>query len=405
MTLEARRTDVLADADVERFDRDGFFVIDDPCDPALIDAVVADFEVIFHDKWHPGPDAHRNGVFYTRHEWWPEDGYHWHRVQNAWKINDAVRAIALAPRVLQIVEQLFGRKVKPFQTLNFPVGTEQAAHADSFPFQSDPPGYMCGVWVALEDMDMENGPLVYYPGSHKLPMPSWGEIAQVTGHVVKQEDYEDSEEFQAERRKQYAAYCQQLIKEHDLQPEYGTISKGQALLWAPNLMHGGSPQTDRSRTRRSQVTHYFFEGCRVYTPMHVEGDHIYWDYPQWIRDPVPEYNAETLKEAVSENVPSGANVLIASNGDEALLDVDDRNASHFPRYEDGRFYDQELTDGEWVEMLRQERDRGAGYVVFPWPMLWLLKWKLPALQDELEYENEGVLRDGSIAAIYRLRDN
>ena len=32
-----------------------------------------------------------------------------------------------------------------------------------------PEGFMCGVWVALEDMDMENGPLVYYPGSHKLP--------------------------------------------------------------------------------------------------------------------------------------------------------------------------------------------------------------------------------------------
>ena len=23
---------------------------------------------------------------------------------------------------------------------------------------------MAGVWVALEDMDMDNGPLVYYPG-------------------------------------------------------------------------------------------------------------------------------------------------------------------------------------------------------------------------------------------------
>ena len=32
-----------------------------------------------------------------------------------------------------------------------------------------PEGFMCGVWVALEDMDMDNGPLVYYPGSHQLP--------------------------------------------------------------------------------------------------------------------------------------------------------------------------------------------------------------------------------------------
>ena len=36
-------------------------------------------------------------------------------------------------------------------------------------FNTEPPGLMCGVWVALEDIDMDCGPLVYYPGSHRLP--------------------------------------------------------------------------------------------------------------------------------------------------------------------------------------------------------------------------------------------
>ena len=26
---------------------------------------------------------------------------------------------------------------------------------------------MCGVWIAFEDMDMGNGPLVYYPGANQ----------------------------------------------------------------------------------------------------------------------------------------------------------------------------------------------------------------------------------------------
>ena len=75
------------------------------------------------------------------------------RVFNGWKISRAVRAIALAPRILRVLRQLYGRKPLPFQTLNFPIGTEQKVHSDVIHFASDPPTYMCGVWVALEDID------------------------------------------------------------------------------------------------------------------------------------------------------------------------------------------------------------------------------------------------------------
>ena len=42
--------------------------------------------------------------------------------------------------------------------------------------------------------------------------------------------------------------------------------KGQALIWAANLLHGGSPQINPKLTRWSQVTHYYFENCVYYTP-------------------------------------------------------------------------------------------------------------------------------------------
>ena len=35
-------------------------------------------------------------------------------------------------------------------------------------------------------------------------------------------------------------------------------------------MHGGSRQIDRSRTRWSQVTHYYFEDCAYYTPLYSD---------------------------------------------------------------------------------------------------------------------------------------
>ena len=56
----------------------------------------------------------------------------------------------------------------------------------------------------------------------------------------------------------------------------------EAIVWAANLLHGGAHQNDRDRTRFSQVTHYFFEGCRYYTPMASEGDNIRWRDPNWI---------------------------------------------------------------------------------------------------------------------------
>jgi hypothetical protein len=53
-------------------------------------------------------------------------------------------------------------------------------------------------------------------------------------------------------------------------------------VWAENLLHGGAEQRDRERTRHSQVTHVFFEGCKYYTPMLSEGEEIRWRNPAWI---------------------------------------------------------------------------------------------------------------------------
>lgn len=38
-------------------------------------------------------------------------------------------------------------------------------------------------------------------------------------------------------------------------------------MWSANIFHGGSPLLDPARTRKSQVTHYYFPGCIYYTPL------------------------------------------------------------------------------------------------------------------------------------------
>jgi hypothetical protein len=58
-----------------------------------------------------------------------------------------------------------------------------------------------------------------------------------------------------------------LVASQQPPPQQFLARKGQALIWAANLMHGGSPQLNKALTRWSQVTHYFFENCAYYTPM------------------------------------------------------------------------------------------------------------------------------------------
>ena len=133
-------------------------------------------------------------------------------------------------------------------------------HSDAVHFNSEPAGYMCGVWVALEDIDLDNGPVEYYPGSHKLPEITIEDVDRA-GYVT----HSYIERFRAAVQdirhvhrpgRQYSAerllIVRNLHRGNDpatgIEPQYATLRKGQAV-WAANLLHGGSPQRDKRRTR------------------------------------------------------------------------------------------------------------------------------------------------------------
>lgn len=180
------------------------------------------------------------------------------RIQDAWETVPEVKKIASNPKVLELLSDLYGRPAFPFQTLNFPVGTQQHFHTDSVHFSSCPERFMAGVWVALENIDQDNGPLVYYPGSHKLPVFT-------NEHIGINPDCQGPNPYS-----HYPAYeraWEAIVDALDLKPQYFYAKRGQALIWAANLLHGGAAQGDLKRTRYSQVTHYYFEGCSYYTPL------------------------------------------------------------------------------------------------------------------------------------------
>ena len=173
-----------------------------------------------------------------------EDGKY-NRIMDAWTTSPAVRDLATNAQIIEFLEVLYGRKPIPFQTLNFRRGSQQPTHSDAYHFHCYPKHFMCGVWVALEDTDDDNGPVHYYPGSHRLP------------------DYEflcpgDESDLHA--------FVEKLIPSYGLKKELAYLKRGQALVWAANLLHGGEPVVKPDRTRLSQVTHCYFENCSYFTP-------------------------------------------------------------------------------------------------------------------------------------------
>ncbi len=177
------------------------------------------------------------------------------RIQDAWKFDDDVHAIAANQGILDLLGKLYGRGAFPFQTLNFPVGTQQEAHTDAVHFSSLPERFMCGVWLAMEDIGPDAGPLFYLPGSHRWP-PLSNSLIGRRGHGSALHSAQDP----------FAQGWRALRDAYGATEETFLARKGQALIWTANLLHGGSHQTDPRLTRWSQVTHYYFDDCIYYTP-------------------------------------------------------------------------------------------------------------------------------------------
>lgn len=161
------------------------------------------------------------------------------------------------PELLRLLSFLLGRKVVPFQSMNFTVGSEQRAHSDSIHMTTEPPGYLIATWAALEDCPADAGPLFYYPGSHRLDF-------------VSTEDYDSGNTafvLGADSNRRYEDKIESLIREKNLEKRLFTPRRGDVLIWHANLLHGGSPILRPGATRRSMVCHYFAEDVICYHEM------------------------------------------------------------------------------------------------------------------------------------------
>ena len=159
-------------------------------------------------------------------------------------------------RLLHWIRLLMEHEPEPFQTITCHKGSQQGAHSDSIHMTTYPLGYLTAAWIAFEDIHPDCGPLVYYPGSHRLP-------------YLFSKDVGISEQEFKERR--YTAYhekyeprIRELIEEYKLEPHYFHARKGDVLIWHANLIHGGSMRRNLQLSRKAVVCHFFVKGSFTY---------------------------------------------------------------------------------------------------------------------------------------------
>lgn len=216
------------------FEENGFAIINNYLSPQLADAANEEIErLIEHKKVN---FKYGNKIMFAIHQ------------------SKRLYNIGNDQQLLELLSALLKGNAVLFQSINFLKGSEQETHSDSIHMTTYPLGGLLGVWIALEDIDEQNGPLHYYPGSHKLPY-----------YLNKDYNNEGNKLFIGD--KDYDSYEKMLeekITALQLKKETLKIKKGDLLIWHANLLHGGEKHLDKQRTRKSMVLHYYNENCVCY---------------------------------------------------------------------------------------------------------------------------------------------
>jgi ectoine hydroxylase-related dioxygenase (phytanoyl-CoA dioxygenase family) len=228
------------------FHEKGYVIIDLNLDDSEIEPIVNDMYDALNGE---------STVFHADHFTYSDSK----RIFEQWKRSDSIAKLTLHPKITETLTTLYGKEPFPFSTINFIKGSNQPMHSDVIHFHTVPSLWMCGVWVAFEDVNETNGSLQIIPGSHK-----WSAYEY---HNLKLPHPDTLENGEAVTYRQYEHFVKSLIENNKVDPYIVELKKGQSLIWAANMLHGGcnvEGVTDLNNTRLTQAIHYFFGDCEQY---------------------------------------------------------------------------------------------------------------------------------------------
>jgi len=235
---------------VNNIQKNGYTIIRNGTDINLADKIIQEF-----DEWSSIP----------KNKFVPFKG---ERVTNFHVYSKNTLDLVTNKNVNTILTSLFNKDQAIYSSLFFREGTTQPYHRDTPFFYTNPCNQYYGVLYALEDIDVNSGPLKYYVGSHK--------INNINGHTIFNDIYTNNDvvdlnnDFRCilQYNKKIEDICKELKLTEVNEKKPNKLYKGDIFICHPNLVHGESDIIDKTLTRYSLVTHNIPMNTAVFNAKH-----------------------------------------------------------------------------------------------------------------------------------------
>ncbi len=270
---ERNRRGEIDDLTAERlsfFEKNGYMKIPLDIPDEIFEGIQQDVDTLWRDK--PSDVAYAYHSLLTRFS----DAQDEHRkpscrIADLHTYSQAACDLFLNRQLFDVIDLIFGETSVATQSLYFEWGSQQGLHRDPVYVQMVPPSNLLASWTALEDIGPDCGPLIYVPGSHRLPYYDFGKGR----HTV---------DFSRDTQKDIdkgVKWDEKHCRAAGLELGTLTCKQGETLIWHHSLLHGGSFPTDNNLTRKSFVVHYstlssmkMTQNSYVKVPGQPEVDHL-----------------------------------------------------------------------------------------------------------------------------------
>jgi ectoine hydroxylase-related dioxygenase (phytanoyl-CoA dioxygenase family) len=221
----------------------GYATLSIPIDDAFVAAFERDIDAVWDAR---PPDLAVSPVYGEKTSFRDFEGvrHAGYRIPDLHSHSGVARQLYLHPDIFRVVAQIFDAEPIAFQSLYFEYGSGQGLHRDPMFVGVEPPGNLVASWIALEDVTLDSGPLLYAPGSHRMP---WFEFEPDSVAMLDKSPA---------KKQAWTAHRDRVCSDMGLEARPFTCQRGDVFLWHAGLLHGGAPVKDGRLTRKSFVTHY-----------------------------------------------------------------------------------------------------------------------------------------------------